>query len=81
MKHIVASSNQLGSVLSARRKASKQSQRVLAGKLAISQNRLSELETDPGKINLDRLLAMTNALGLELVIQEKTTDRASLTEW
>jgi HTH-type transcriptional regulator/antitoxin HipB len=71
MFQILSNSAQLGQIIADRRKARKLSQRVLATKLAISQNRLSELENDPGKFTLERLLVLANILGLELIIQDK----------
>jgi hypothetical protein len=43
----ISTSNQTGQVFSARRKALKLSQKVVAAKLGISQNRFSILEADP----------------------------------
>jgi HTH-type transcriptional regulator / antitoxin HipB len=72
----------LGQILASRRKASRQSQRAVAAKLAISQNRLSEIESNPGTLAVDRLLELANVLGLELVIQDKPqAARKSRTEW
>lgn len=71
MPQRLATPSQTGQVLSARRKALKLSQRVLAERVGISQNRLSELEMDPSRLTLDRLLFLVNALGLELVLQDK----------
>lgn len=82
MKQILTHSAQLGQILAARRRASKLSQRALAAKLAISQNRLSEIETNPGNLAVERLLELANLLGLELVIQDRPpTQRSSKTEW
>ena len=82
MKQILTHSAQLGQILATRRRASKLSQRALAAKLAISQNRLSEIETNPGNLTVERLLELANLLGLELVIQDRpSTQRSSKTEW
>jgi len=82
MKQILTHSAQLGQILATRRRASKLSQRALAAKLAISQNRLSEIETNPGTLTVDRLLELANLLGLELVIQDRPpTQRSSKAEW
>ena len=82
MKQILTHGAQLGQILATRRRASKLSQRALAAKLAISQNRLSEIEANPGKLTVDRLLELANLLGLELVIQDRPpTQPSSKTEW
>jgi HTH-type transcriptional regulator/antitoxin HipB len=82
MRQIITHSSQLGRILASRRKAARQSQRALAAKLAISQNRLSEIESNPGTLAVDRLLELANLLGLELTIQDKPSAAGkSRTEW
>ena len=82
MKQLLTHSAQLGQIFATRRRASKLSQRALAAKLAISQNRLSEVEANPGTLTVDRLLELSNLLGLELVIQNRpSTQRSSKSEW
>ena len=82
MQQILTHSAQLGQVLATRRRAFKQSQSAVAAKLGISQNRLSEVETNPGGLTVDRLLELANLLGLELVIQDRPPMQAtSKTEW
>ena len=82
MKQILTHGAQLGQILVTRRRASNHSQRALATKLAISQNRLSEIEANPGTLTVDRLLELANLLGLELVIQDRPSEqRSSKTEW
>ena len=82
MRQILSHSTQLGQILASRRKALKLSQQALAAKLTISQNRLSEIETNPGTLTVERLLDLCNLLGLELVIQNRPTpQRPSKTEW
>ncbi|MDD5298712.1 MAG: helix-turn-helix transcriptional regulator [Rhodocyclaceae bacterium] len=61
----------MGQVLASRRRALKLSQRAVAAKLGISQNRLSELEENPDRLTLDRLLTLANVLGLELTIHDQ----------
>jgi len=77
MAQPLTQSSQVGRILTARRRALKLSQKALAAKLGISQNRLSEIEANPARLPLERLLEIANILGLELVIQDrKTTARA-----
>ncbi len=71
MKQVLTHATQLGRILTTRRQVSKLTQRTLAAKLAISQNRLSEIETNPGSLTVERLLELANLLGLELVIQDR----------
>jgi HTH-type transcriptional regulator / antitoxin HipB len=71
---------QVGALLLARRQALKLSQQEVASRLAISQNRLSELERNPNRLTLERLLAYANLVGMEVVLQPKATAKPS-TEW
>lgn len=82
MEQVLTHSTQLGQILSARRRACKLSQSTLAAKLAISQNRLSEIETSPGTLTVARLLDLVNLLGLEVVIRDGPTGKSvSRAEW
>jgi len=76
MRQLITTPLQLGEVLRGRRKARGMSQVELAAKLTISQSRLSTLESDPATLTLDRLLVLAGLLGLELVIEDKTTTSA-----
>ena len=82
MKQVLTQSSQLGQILIGRRRAAKLSQAALAAKLGISQNRLSEIETDSGKLTVERLLELANLLGLELTVQDRESNsRSTQTEW
>jgi HTH-type transcriptional regulator/antitoxin HipB len=81
MRQVLTIPNQVGSVLRGRRKALDLSQEKLAAKLGIAQNRLSQLESDPSRLTLDRLLALINVLGLELVVQVKENPSNHQGEW
>jgi HTH-type transcriptional regulator/antitoxin HipB len=70
---------QVGALLLARRQALKLSQQEVASRLAISQNRLSELERNPNRLTLERLLAYANLVGMEVVHQPKAAAKPS--EW
>ncbi len=65
------SPQQAAQLLVGRRKALGLSQAEVAARLGISQNRLSELESRPERLTLDRLLALAGVLGLELAIGDK----------
>jgi HTH-type transcriptional regulator / antitoxin HipB len=81
MTHIV-NSLQVGRILASRRKALGISQAVMAAKLGITQGRVSELETQPGALTVERLLVLLNILGLELEIAEsKYQVRDAKVEW
>ena len=79
MSQPLTQSSQVGRILTARRRALKLSQQALAAKLGISQNRLSEIEANPARLPLERLLDIANILGLELVIQDRKT--ATRADW
>lgn len=71
MNQLLSVPSQVGLVLRAMRKSAKLSQKQLGTKLGLSQNRVSELETDPGSMRVDQLLAVISALGLELQVQTR----------
>jgi HTH-type transcriptional regulator/antitoxin HipB len=71
MNQLLSAPGQVGLVLRAERKSAKLSQKELAAKLGLSQNRVSELETDPGSMRVDQLFAILSALGLELQVQTR----------
>ena len=73
----VSNANQVGRIVAARRRILRLSQHDLARQLNISQNRLSELESNPEKMTLDRLLALLSILGLEMNICDKRSEPAS----
>jgi len=81
--HQINSSIQIGKILVSRRKELGVSQAKLAAKLAISQQRLSELETQPGSLTVDRLAAWLNLLNLDLAIGERAakSKAPSRVEW
>ncbi|MDX5409442.1 MAG: helix-turn-helix domain-containing protein [Thauera sp.] len=74
------SPQQAAQLLVGRRKALGLSQAEVAARLGISQNRLSELESRPERLTLDRLLALAGVLGLELAIGDKPPPRGD-SEW
>ena len=76
----IRTATQLGALMLARRQALGLSQQDVASRLGISQNRLSELERNPERLTIERLLAYANLLGLELVLQSKATTQPP-TEW
>jgi len=75
----ITHSTQVGAILAARRKTLKLSQTQVAEKLGLSQNRLSELESQPETMTVAQLLALSNALGLALKIGE-ASDKVKV-EW
>lgn len=66
--HILATPSQLGSMLQAARKAKGMSQSVLAGRIGLSQPRVSHLEQNPQDLSVAQLLAWCAVLGLELAV-------------
>ena len=76
----IATPSQIGTLLASRRKHLQWSQAELAAKVGLSQNRLSVLEKDSATLTAKQLLALLNALGLELSIAERSKS-ASKVEW
>jgi HTH-type transcriptional regulator/antitoxin HipB len=69
---MISSPSQAGQLLAARRKVLKLSQQAVSAKLGISQNRYSELEMNPSRLTLDRLITLASILGLEVVLKKKS---------
>jgi HTH-type transcriptional regulator/antitoxin HipB len=76
MHLIITTPGQVAAILRERRRARRISQQQLAGKLGISQGRLSELEAGHSALTVERLITLVNVLGLQLVLQDKA-DKAS----
>lgn len=82
MKQALTHSAQLGRILADRRRAAKLSQRTVAAKLAISQNRLSEIESDPASLTVGRLLELMQLLGLQVTVEDRSErTRVAKSEW
>jgi HTH-type transcriptional regulator / antitoxin HipB len=79
----INSPSQIGEILISRRKSLGISQTALAAKLAISQQRLSELEKQPGSLTVERLMAWFNLLSLDFVVSEShaVRENSAKVEW
>ena len=71
MRAIITNAAQVAEIIRGRRKARRISQSQLAGKLGISQSRLSAIEAGSSDLTLDRLIVLANVLDLQLVLQDK----------
>lgn len=71
---------QVSLALIARRSALGLSQSDVARKVGLSQPRYSQLESDPARLTLARLISLLGVLGLELQLQEKPASNTT-TEW
>jgi HTH-type transcriptional regulator/antitoxin HipB len=76
----LSTESQLSELLRQRRKARGLSQQQVAGKLGVTQARLSELESGRAHITLERLIALAQLLDLEVVLRDRQSDAAP-TEW
>jgi len=65
---VLATASQLGSMLQAARKARGMTQSALAGRIGLSQSRVSHLELNAHELSVEQLLGWCSALGLELVV-------------
>lgn len=76
----LATPQQAGHLLVARRKTLGMSQAEVAKRLGISQSRYSELEAKPERITLERLMTLAALLNLEVVLQDKPAT-LPMSEW
>lgn len=82
MEQKLTTPHQVGHLLTASRKSQGMTQFQVAGRLGISQARLSELEQNPGRLSVERLLVLVNALGLELSLRSPAEPhQAPHSEW
>ena len=82
MEQKLTTAMQVGHLLTASRKAQGMTQSQMAARLGISQARLSELEQNPGRLSVERLLVLINALGLELTLRSPVdTQEPARSEW
>ena len=80
-EQVIQAPSQLGVLLRGARRKRGMSQQELALKAGgTSQNRLSELELQPGRFTVERLLLILAALDLELVVRSRETS-AKAAEW
>ena len=80
-EQVIQAPSQLGVLLRGARRKRGMSQQELALKAGgTSQNRLSELELQPGRLTVERLLLILAALDLELVVRPRQSN-AEPAEW
>lgn len=80
-EQVIQAPSQLGVLLRGARRQRGMSQQELALKAGgTSQNRLSELELQPGRFTVERLLLILAALDLELVVRPREAS-ARTAEW
>lgn len=78
----LATALQLGHLLRAARKRRKLTQAEVAGRLGLSQNRVSHLELHPEQLSFKQLLAWCAVVGLELHLAERGASAVTATaEW
>lgn len=68
---VLVTAAQLGAELQAARKAKGLTQAALAGRIGLSQSRVSHLELNAHELSVEQLLAWCAALGLELAVGQR----------
>jgi HTH-type transcriptional regulator / antitoxin HipB len=69
MDYVLQTSDQLGDHLRALRKAKGLTQRQLAVLLEVDQARISDIEKDPGAVNVAQFFRLLTALGAQAVLR------------
>ena len=73
----VTTPGQVADILRQRRRSRGLSQTDIAFKLGLSQARVSAIESMPASLTLDRLIALANLLGLEVVLRDRSPKRSA----
>lgn len=79
----VQTTEQLASVLRGHRRARKLTQKQAASLVGLLPKTISALESDPERASVGSLFKLLSAIGLELVLQPKTSTKSSTSqsEW
>lgn len=78
---LVFSALHLGQLLVSSRKHAKLTQRQVAARMGLSQNRLSHLERHADELSFAQLLSYCSAVGLDIRLEKRDTSKAVSTEW
>ena len=73
----LTTAGQVAEIVRQRRKAKGLSQTELAFKLGLSQARVSAIESKPGSLTIERLIALANLLDLEVVLRDRPRKNAT----
>lgn len=79
MEYRVAVPDQLSSMLKSLRKQRGLTQAQLGVQLGMSQRSVAQLEARPEKASFERVLGALSALGIDLVLRERTSPDSSKT--
>ncbi|CAH0446686.1 type II toxin-antitoxin system Y4mF family antitoxin [Ralstonia syzygii] len=78
MDMLLASAPQLSAHLKSLRKARGLTQAQLGALINVSQNRIADIEKDPGAVGFEQLLRLLHALGAQLLVRTAVaTDTAA----
>ena len=77
----ITAPNQIGAILASRRKQLGLSQADVAARVGLSQNRLSVLEKNSATLTARQMVALLNALGLDLAINDRPATGKPKAEW
>ncbi len=80
MDYAARTPQQLGQILKASRKKQGLTQSEVGAKVGLRQAQISDIETRGADITVDTLYRVVSALGLELVLRDRTAD-VPATEW
>lgn len=75
MDYVARTPAQLGPILRSIRAERGLTQREAGAKVGLKQSTISAIESDPARTSVDSLYKLLSALGLELVIRYKPSDR------
>ena len=81
MEFVARTPGQLGQVLKNWRKQRGLTQRSVAAKVGLKQAQISVIESHDAKATVETLYKVLSALGLELMLRDKSSSDTTPTEW
>ena len=79
--HLVKHPQQLAPLLRALRRQAGLSQADLAARLGVSHQAISQLEKQPERVTVERLMRVLSALKIDLVLLPRTTAASTTGDW
>jgi HTH-type transcriptional regulator/antitoxin HipB len=81
MEYVARTPQQLGQILKGSRQQHGLTQSAVGSKVGLKQSTVSAIETNGANTTIETLYKALSALGLELVLRDRTSPGPARTEW